>query len=77
MTVHDRGLADAAQRALAVTAHDRSLLVEAGAGSGKTAVLAGRIAMLPATLALIASGSAKKGDVIGIARIAEVGSVRS
>lgn len=31
MTAHDRGLADAAQRALAMTAHDRSLLVEAGA----------------------------------------------
>ena len=28
--------------------------------------------MLPATLALIASGSAKKGDVIGIARIAAI-----
>ena len=32
----------------------------------------GRIRMLPATLALIASGSAKKGDVIGIARIAAI-----
>ncbi|AWN42587.1 UvrD-helicase domain-containing protein [Methylobacterium durans] len=49
MTAHDRGLADAAQRALAVTAHDRSLLVEAGAGSGKTALMAGRIAMLLAS----------------------------
>jgi exodeoxyribonuclease-5 len=49
MTAHDRGLADAAQRALAITAHDRSLLVEAGAGSGKTALMAGRIAMLLAT----------------------------
>ena len=28
--------------------------------------------MLPATLALIASGSAKKGDVIGVARIAAI-----
>ena len=28
--------------------------------------------MLPATLALIASGSAKKGDVLGVARIAAI-----
>ena len=32
----------------------------------------GRIAMLPATLALIMSGNAKKGDVLGIARIAAI-----
>ena len=32
----------------------------------------GTIRMLPATLALIASGSAKKGDVIGVARIAAI-----
>jgi len=38
-------LDDDARRA-AIAAHDRSLLVEAGAGSGKTAVMAGRIAML-------------------------------
>lgn len=55
MTAHDRGLADAAQRALAMTAHDRSLLVEAGAGSGKTALMAGRIAMMLA--AGVAPGS--------------------
>ena len=39
-------LVDDTARRLAITVHDRSLLVEAGAGSGKTAVLAGRIAML-------------------------------
>ena len=39
-------LADAAARQAALTAHNRTLLVEAGAGSGKTAVLAGRIAMM-------------------------------
>ncbi len=39
-------LADAAARHAALSEHDRTLLVEAGAGSGKTAVLAGRIAML-------------------------------
>ena len=39
-------LSDDAARREAVAVRDRSLLVEAGAGSGKTAVLAGRIAML-------------------------------
>ena len=33
---------------------------------------AGRITMQPATLKLIAEGSAKKGDVLGIARIAAI-----
>ena len=33
-------------RAAAIGVHDRSFLVEAGAGSGKTAVMAGRIAMM-------------------------------
>ena len=39
-------LADEGARHAAIAIHDRSFLVEAGAGSGKTAVLAGRIAML-------------------------------
>mgnify|MGYP002829146119 CR=1 FL=1 len=30
----------------AISRHDRSILVEAGAGSGKTAVMAGRIAVM-------------------------------
>ena len=38
----------------------------------RVARAAGRIRMLPATLALIAAGDAKKGDVIGIARIAAI-----
>ena len=38
----------------------------------RSAVAAGTIRMQPATLALITSGSAKKGDVIGIARIAAI-----
>jgi cyclic pyranopterin monophosphate synthase len=42
------------------------------ASTHRVAVVAGRIDMLPATLALIASGSAKKGDVLGIARIAGI-----
>ena len=38
----------------------------------RVARAAGRIRMLPSTLALIAAGNAKKGDVIGIARIAAI-----
>ena len=38
----------------------------------RLAVASGRIVMQPATLALIASGTAKKGDVLGIARIAAI-----
>jgi ATP-dependent exoDNAse (exonuclease V) beta subunit len=44
-----RPLPDAAARAAALTAIDRSLLVEAGAGSGKTALMAGRVAVLLAS----------------------------
>ena len=39
-------LPDLAARTTALTAIDRSLLVEAGAGSGKTSVMAGRVAVL-------------------------------
>jgi len=39
-------LADDASRRDAISVHDRTFLVEAGAGSGKTAVMAGRIAMM-------------------------------
>ncbi len=38
----------------------------------RIAVASGHIAMQPATLALIASGTAGKGDVLGIARIAGI-----
>src|SRR5688572_22416786 len=38
----------------------------------RKAVAGGRIRMLPATLALVLSGTAKKGDVLGIARIAAI-----
>lgn len=38
----------------------------------RVAVAEGRITMLPATLALIESGTAKKGDVLGIARLAGI-----
>ncbi|MFT5221697.1 MAG: cyclic pyranopterin phosphate synthase [Planctomycetota bacterium] len=40
--------------------------------SARRAVARGRIQMLPETLELIAQGSHKKGDVLGIARIAGV-----
>jgi cyclic pyranopterin phosphate synthase len=46
--------------------------VAAKASTHRIAVATGRIEMLPATLALIESGSAKKGDVLGIARIAAI-----
>jgi cyclic pyranopterin phosphate synthase len=38
----------------------------------RVAVAAGRIRMLPATLALVESGTAKKGDVLGVARVAAI-----
>jgi cyclic pyranopterin phosphate synthase len=38
----------------------------------RVAVASGRIAMLPATLRMVAAGSARKGDVLGVARIAAI-----
>jgi len=46
--------------------------VAAKASTHRIAVAQGRIAMKSATLDLIVSGSAKKGDVLGIARIAGI-----
>jgi cyclic pyranopterin phosphate synthase len=46
--------------------------VAAKASTHRIAVAGGRIEMLPDTLALIESGNAKKGDVLGIARIAGI-----
>ena len=46
--------------------------VAAKPATHRIAVAEGRIEMLPSTLALIQSGSAKKGDVIGVARIAGI-----
>ena len=54
MTASQRMLSDDDDRRSAIAIHDRSFLVEAGAGSGKTAVMAGRIAML------LAEGAAPK-----------------
>ena len=46
--------------------------VSAKASTHRVAVAEGSIRMEPATLALIQSGTAKKGDVLGIARIAGI-----
>jgi len=46
--------------------------VGAKAETARRAVATGRIGMLPETLALVRDGTAKKGDVIGIARIAAI-----
>ena len=42
------------------------------AATHRVAIARGRIEMLPATLAIIQSGTVKKGDVLGIARIAGI-----
>ena len=46
--------------------------VTAKAATHRVAVAQGRIVMLPATLAIILAGSAKKGDVLGVARVAGI-----
>lgn len=46
--------------------------VGAKAETHRVAVASGRISMAPATFELIASGTAKKGDVLGIARVAAI-----
>jgi hypothetical protein len=62
MTAVTQVLRDDAARRDAISVHDRSLLVEAGAGSGKTAVMAGRIAVMlaegiaPKSIAAIGGG---------------------
>ena len=49
-------------------------MVDVGAkpATHRVAIASGRIAMQPATLRLIAAGRARKGDVLGVARIAAV-----
>lgn len=46
--------------------------VAAKSATHRKAIAVGRIDMLPATLAIIESGSAKKGDVLGVARLAGI-----
>ena len=55
-------------------AQGQAHMVDVGSKSStrRNAVATGRIDMMPATLALIQSGTAKKGDVLGIARIAGI-----
>lgn len=55
-------------------AQGQAHMVDVGskAATHRVAVASGRIEMQPETLALIASGTAKKGDVLGIARIAGI-----
>ena len=55
-------------------AQGQAHMVDVGAKTSthRVAVATGRISMEPATLALIQSGTAKKGDVLGIARIAGI-----
>lgn len=54
--------------------HGQAHMVDVGdkAPTHRIAVAQGRIVMLPETLALIQNGTAKKGDVLGIARIAAI-----
>ena len=55
-------------------AHGQAHMVDVAAkpSTHRTAIASGCIEMLPATLALIESGTSKKGDVLGIARIAGI-----
>jgi cyclic pyranopterin monophosphate synthase len=55
-------------------AHGQAHMVDVAgkASTHRVAVAAGRIEMLPATLALIEAGGAEKGDVLGVARIAAI-----
>jgi len=55
-------------------AQGQAHMVDVGgkAATHRTAIAKGRINMLPETLALIQSGTAKKGDVLGIARVAGI-----
>jgi cyclic pyranopterin monophosphate synthase len=55
-------------------AHGQAHMVDVGAKAAthRMAIAQGRIVMSPATLVIILAGSAKKGDVLGIARIAGI-----
>jgi cyclic pyranopterin monophosphate synthase len=55
-------------------AQGQAHMVDVGAkpATHRIAVATGRIRMQPATLALVRSGTAKKGDVLGVARIAGI-----
>ena len=55
-------------------ARGQAAMVDVGAKpiTERTATARARVTMLPATAALIRSGGAKKGDVLGVARIAGI-----
>jgi len=55
-------------------ARGRAHMVDVGAkpATRRVAIAGGRIEMLAATLARVAAGTAKKGDVLGVARIAAI-----
>lgn len=67
-------MSDDAQQLTHFDAQGQAHMVDVGAkpATHRVARASGRILMQPATLALIASGSAKKGDVLGVARIAGI-----
>ena len=50
----------------------RMVDVAAKAETHRVAVAGGAIRMLPATFALVRDGNAKKGDVLGVARVAGI-----
>jgi cyclic pyranopterin phosphate synthase len=50
----------------------RMVDVSAKPATGRRAVARGSVAMSPATLALVAAGTAAKGDVLGVARLAGI-----
>lgn len=54
--------------------HGQAHMVDVGnkASSHRIAIARGQIEMLPATLVIVQSGTAKKGDVLGIARVAGI-----
>ena len=55
-------------------AHGQAHMVDVGAKAAthRTAIAQGSIVMTPATLTIILAGNAKKGDVLGIARVAGI-----
>src|SRR4051812_5749864 len=54
--------------------HGQAHMVDVGAKAEthRVAVASGEIRMLPATLQMVVAGTAKKGDVIGVARVAAI-----
>ncbi|HEX7687292.1 MAG TPA: cyclic pyranopterin monophosphate synthase MoaC [Burkholderiaceae bacterium] len=77
MTDSDDSASPPAAQATGLTHFDaagRAHMVDVGAKpeTRRVARAAGSIRMQPATLAVIAAGSARKGDVLGVARIAAI-----